>query len=51
MMTKKYFQETKKKSNKIREKKDSIPDCHSVLDLLHVVADDFVLDVVQHADT
>lgn len=31
--------------------KNSIPDWYSVLNLLDVVANDFVLDVVQHADT
>lgn len=42
---------TKEKSNEVKVGKDSIPDCHSFLNLLNVIADNLVLDVVEHADT
>lgn len=41
-----------KNSNKSKRKEsDSIPDRHSFLYLLNVVADDFMFDVVQHTNT
>lgn len=39
------------KTKRVVSGKDAIPDWHSVLNLLDVVADYFVLDVVEHADT
>lgn len=35
----------------LKIEKDLIPDGNSILDLLNIIANNFVLNVVKHADT